>query len=302
MSMNTIKFSKITEKTTEQHNIEVIDIQRVKIYGKEYDMYFPCNLNIFITNKCQNSCNFCINKGYTNTDITDELYYKSLEGVCNELKGKKIEITMTGGEPTLNVERFVNTMQIVRKYGFHCRTVSTTAICLEKKYKGKSLCQYMIENSFTHNINISRMHWDDSKNEEVFQGRNITNKQLERLRVFFKLNNAELRLSCNLLKGYIDNFEKMLNFLDYYEEDTIMFREVVGGIIKLSDIVNFDNRFTYIETLRGIYYNVDVYKYKDYLVKYYTTNDNIDKNIISSLSLRNGILSKDFKTEIMAYD
>ena len=82
----------------------------------------------------------------------------------------------------------------------------------------------------------------------------------------------------------------------------MLLKKLFGGIIKLSDIVNFDNRFTYIETLRGIYYNVDVYKYKDYLVKYYTTNDNIDKNIISSLSLRNGILSKDFKTEIMAYD
>lgn len=76
-----------------------------------------------------------------------------------------------------------------------------------------------------------------------------------------------------------------------------MFREIVGGVIKLSDIVKFDDRFSYVETLNGIYYNVDIYLYKDYLIKYYKSK-RVDKNMISSLSLRNGVLMKDFKERI----
>ena len=63
----------------------------------------------------------------------------------------------------------------------------------------------------------------------------------------------------------------------------------------------FDDRFSYVETLKGIYYNVDIYVYKDYLIKYYKSK-RVDKNMISSLSLRNGILMKDFKEEIKDFN
>ena len=297
--MNTLKFSKLYNKTTEQHNLEVIDIKETKLFGKNVSMFYPCNLNIFITNICQNHCSFCINKDYSGTDIKDDLYYKALYETLEELKDKDIEITITGGEPSLNVERFVKTMQICRDYGVKCRTVSTTGLGLFREYKGKALCQHMVENGFIHNINISRMAYEEEKNRDIFQGnQNLTNQELERLRIFFKLNKAELRLSCNVLDKNVDNFEKILDFVEKYKKfDTVMFRELIGGTIKLSDIVEFDDRFSYVEMLKGIYYNVDVYMYKDYLIKYYKSNK-VDKNMISSLSLRNGVLMKDFKEEI----
>lgn len=113
--MNTLKFSKLCNKTTEQHNLEVIDIEETTLFGKKVSMFYPCNLNIFITNICQNHCSFCINKDYSGTDIKDDLYYKALCETLEELKDKDIEITITGGEPSLNVERFVKTMQICKE-------------------------------------------------------------------------------------------------------------------------------------------------------------------------------------------
>lgn len=83
--MNTIKFSKIKEKTTEQHNLEILDIKKVELFGKECEMYFPCNLNIFVTNKCQNKCAFCINKDYSNIDISDEKYYSTNRILYNNI-------------------------------------------------------------------------------------------------------------------------------------------------------------------------------------------------------------------------
>lgn len=298
--MNTIKFSKITNLLTERHNLEVLNISKENIFNNEVEIYHPCNLNIFTTNNCQNKCFFCINHKNRNTDISDEEYYNSLEKALKELSNKGFEITITGGEPTLNPERFVKTLELCKKYNFPCRTVSTTGLNLLKNYNNKPLCQHMVENDFTHNINISRMHWDEDKNLEILNGLNITNSNIKTLATFFKLNDAEMRISCNIIPGYIDTFEKMLNFVDYYRKinvDTVMFRELIGRATKSLDSVlelTQENGFDYLRTLDGFNYTVDVYRYKDMLVKHYKTKPNFDKSVIFSLALNNGTLKDNF--------
>lgn len=301
--MNTIKFSNIRQKTTEQHNLETAEIRNIELFGKQYKMYTPCNLNIFITNECQNHCDFCINKDYAGTDISDEEYHDALDRLLQNLKDLPIEITITGGEPTLNKERFVLTLAMCNNYNFKCRTVSTTGIQLMADTYGRPLCESMIVYHFIHNISISRMSIDDMKNDTILKGKNLSNDDIERLALFYRLRGAEMRLSCNLINGYMDSFDKMLNFVDFYRKlgiSTIMFRELAGCKNQplLKDVVHFNRKFQYLETLKGMYYNVDVYQYKDMLVKHYTNNTNIDKNILSSMSFRNGILQRDFKTVI----
>lgn len=302
--MNTIKFSDIKEQTTEQHNLEITDVSNETIFGKEIPIYHPCNLNLFVTNICQNQCDFCINMDYSNNDITDEQYFMALEKTLQELQGKGFEITITGGEPTINPTRFVKTLQLCKQYGFPCRTVSTTGYGLLTRHEGKPLCQYLIENDFVHNINISRMDIDQNKNDFVFGNKNISNADITKLAKFFYANDGEMRISCNLLEGYVDTFDKMLEFLSFYRKNdvkTIMFREIIGQNtqIKLKDIVDFDRRFSYITTLHSIFYQVDIYRYKDMLVKYYITKEIENAPFYSSFSLRNGILQDGFTGKII---
>ena len=63
--------------------------------------------------------------------------------------------------------------------------------------------------------------------------------------------------------------------------------------VKLKDI-NFDKRFKYITTLHGALYDVDVYMYKDFIVKHYMTKEKVEKNIIYSFSFKNGYLLDNF--------
>ena len=227
--MNTIKITKKTEISTEQHNLEVFKEKDINIFGKNINIYIPNNLSIFITNICNCKCSFCINNKYTNQDISDELYYKSLEKVLNELDPKYFEITITGGEPTLKKERFVKTIKICHKKGFKFRTISTNGLNLLSKYRGKELCEYMIENNTIHNINISRM--DINNNKEVMGIDSVSNKDIEKLARFFNMHDAEMRISCNLMKNHVDTLEKILEFVDYYQNlgvPTIMFRELIG--------------------------------------------------------------------------
>ena len=298
--MNTIKFSKINNLSTERHNLGILKIYEENIFNNNLKIYHPCNLNIFITNKCQNKCFFCINEKNSSNVICDKLYYKTLIEVLEELRDKNFEVTITGGEPTLNLERFVNTLILCNKYNFPCRTVSTTGLNLLKEYQQKPLCQHMIENNFIHNINISRMHWKEEKNKEILTGINITNRDIQKLAMFFKFNGAEMRISCNIIPNYIDNFEKMLSFVEYYRNkdvDTVMFRELVGNQhIPLKNILKLtpENGFIYLKTLNGFAYIVDIYQYKDMIVKHYISKPKVDTSIISSFMLNGGFFMDNF--------
>ena len=295
--MNTIKFTSEKELATEMHNLELIKIFDENIFGETFKIYHPCNLNIFISSICQNKCFFCINNKYSGTDISDEDYFKSLKLALQELQNKGFEITLTGGEPTLFPERFVKTMELCKDMDFPCRTVSTTGIGMFQLYNEVPVYQHLVENNFIHNINFSRMHYDEIRNKEILNGNNISNDDIEKLALFFKMHDAQMRISCNLIDGAIDDFEKILYFVDYYRNlglDSIMFRELQGMKgIQLSSIVDFKN-FEKLTTLDGAFYIVDVYKYKDMIVKYYQTKINIRNDVIYSFSLRNGILADNF--------
>ena len=304
--MNTIKFSKISNLTTEQHNLELIDIHEDKIFGESLKIYHPCNLNIFIGNICHNRCGFCINKN-VNPRIDDKTYYAALKKCLSELQGKHFEITITGGEPTLEKERLVEVMRLCKEYGFPCRTFSTTGRHIMTPYEGKLLCQHMIENNFINNINISRMDISEEGNKQIFIGDNLSNEEIEKLAVFFNLNDAQMRISCNLIEGHIDTFDRMLGFVDFYrkkEVETVMFRELVGvkNSIKLADIACFDERFSFIERLHGLIYDVDIYRYKDMLVKHYITKENIPTDVVFSMSFNEGILMDNFCGNVFKKD
>ena len=221
--MNTIKFAPYDDFVTEQHDVEHASVDTVKVSETEYRFYNPCNLNVFITNTCQNACDFCINKGQTDQfRMGDTTYYEDLENGLEKLSGVKLEATITGGEPTLLPRRLVETVRILVKHGVHERTVSTTGIGLLEKYEGKTVFQHLIENGYTHNISISRMAEDEWENDRIMMGekyssrqRNIGNDDLRRLATIAKANGVQLRTSTNLLSGFVDTYKKMLHFVDF---------------------------------------------------------------------------------------
>jgi len=299
--MNTLKFSKISEVTTEQHNQEVFREKKIKIFDKKINIYIPNNLSLFVTNVCNSNCFFCINSKYTNQDDNDLFYYKTLEETLDELSPDEFEITITGGEPTIKVERFVKTLKMCHKKGFHFRTISTNGLNLLKKYKGKELCEYMVENGAVHNINISRM--DIKDNKEIMGRDSLTNNDIEKLARFFYNHDAEMRISCNLINGYVDSMEKILEFVNHYQSlgvPTVMFRELVGvnNSIKMTDIFKPTKDFKKIDSIKAEVYDVEVYEYKDYLVKHYIQKE-CKGNSVKSTSLRSGILREGFDGDII---
>lgn len=304
--MNTIKFAPYNELITEQHNIETAQVEDHVVDGTAYKFYSPCNFNIFVTNACPNSCYFCINKNASEI-CSDKEYFDGLKKSLETLKNVDVEFTITGGEPTLNKERFVKTLKILKEYGIKERTISTTGFNLLESYDGKSLIQHLLENGFIHNISISRMSFDENRNNEIFGSKNISNEELSKLAYFAKMNDAELRVSTNLMDCSIRTYSDILKFVDDNASigiDTVLFRELVGvdSSIEISPffaMIKADKNFIYDTTLKGQFYDVDVYIYtsvttgKKYIVKCYQGKPG-DKNVVSSLSYNSGILRVGF--------
>ena len=320
--MNTIKFAPYDDFVTEQHDVEHASVDTVKVGETEYRFYNPCNLNVFITNTCQNACDFCINKGQTDQfRMSDTTYYEDLENDLEKLSGVKLEATITGGEPTLLPRRMVETVRILVKHGVHERTVSTTGIGLLEKYEGKTVFQHLIENGYTHNISISRMAEDEWENDRIMMGekyssrqRNIGNDDLRRLATIAKANGVQLRTSTNLLSGFVDTYKKMLHFVDFQYKNGIescLFRELEGKMQKMAapiawiaEAVRSSKDFAYIKTVHGMFYDIELYLYTShetgmtYIVKVYT-NHVVDADVIGSLSFNHGIIRKGFHGEAL---
>jgi len=320
--VNTIKFAPYDDFVTEQHDVEHASVDTVKVGETEYRFYNPCNLNVFITNTCQNACDFCINKGQTDQfRMSDTTYYEDLENGLEKLSGVKLEATITGGEPTLLPRRLVETVRILVKHGVHERTVSTTGIGLLEKYEGKTVFQHLIENGYTHNISISRMAEDEWENDRIMMGekyssrqRNIGNDDLRRLATIAKANGVQLRTSTNLLSGFVDTYKKMLHFVDFQYKNGIescLFRELEGKIQKMAapiawiaEAVRSSKDFAYIKTVHGMFYDIELYLYTShetgmtYIVKVYT-NHVVDADVIGSLSFNHGIIRKGFHGEAL---
>ena len=136
-------------------------------------------------------------------------------------------------------------------------------------------------------------------------GTNITNDLIKRIFMYGKINNMDIRLSCNLLANSVKDLDSILNFVNFYENmgvDTIMFRELINienkiTIDKIFNEIKKDSRFIHLDTLDGMYYIVDIYRYKDKLVKCYKEKNNNIKNVIREfVYYPDGILNNGFNT------
>ena len=309
--MNTIKFAPYNDFVTEQHDVENASAYEANVFGFSGKFYNPCNLNVFIQNKCQNDCEFCINKRNDRTDIDNELYFKNLETILEGMKSVHLEATITGGEPTLNPTRMVETIRMLRKFGVKERTVSTTGIGLMNLYENKPVLQHLIDNDYVHNISISRMDITDTENANVLNGKNITNEELARIAFYAKVNGVQLRTSTNIIENHIDSLEKILNFVDFQYTnniDSCLFREVIAkdfiSIAPFQEQIRNDKNFVFDKVIHGMFYDIIVYIYKspvtnqEYIVKCYQTNV-IDKTVIGTLSYNQGKLRTGFNGEVL---
>lgn len=203
---------------------------------------------------CNARCKFCyideetLNSNPLTFDIDKyELILK--EFVDKDIKVNKL--SFTGGEPTLNLDLLERLMRMTIEYLPHVYiTVNTN---------GKKLLEFMDNEYFVENTNslsLSRHHYDDKLNNEIFGMKTIPNDILKEVKLKDKYNS--FHMNCNIIKGYIDNEEEIYKFLEFSSEtgiNSVGFSALMGvndfcdeNVIDFKNMNLINDRFNLIKT------------------------------------------------------
>lgn len=263
--------------------------------GKNYLVYNNVNLSVFVGDKCNGSCDFCVAQlryfqdgvDYIKPAIKDDSdYFNRLRYVLKTTKPLNPSISLTGGEPTIS-PRLPGIIQILKEYDVRKRTITTNGAGLMLNIKGSNdtIMDRLIDYELAY-LNMSRAHYDEEKNQRLMKLENpaFSNKQLEEVVAIANTNGIRPRLSCVLLDGEIDSIKEMKKYMDWAESigvDNVVFRQLMkfdentvkSGIIpeycKLHAIdlipiweaIDSDKEFVFEAQVLGYYYYVEIYKY-----------------------------------------
>lgn len=170
-----------------------------KKYSKISDGF---NLYIDIATACNASCPFCI--APTVGRKNGPGYFSGLQYALDMTKEISGTVQIVGGEPMIS-KRLLPTLEAVRNRNFRRSVINTNGTFINLE-----VAQQLRDN-LTH-INISRHHYDEQNNQTIMNLRpELSNQQLSN--VLKLLKGSQIRLQCNLIKGEIDNAEKMMHYM-----------------------------------------------------------------------------------------
>lgn len=180
---------------------------KLEIKGKEYEIKpyacSPCDefpFYINITNLCNAKCEFCSNA--CNKDL-GKLDLDDLKDILDKVSSKVSRFSVSGGETLINPKDLEELFKLLHKYDRRI-TMNTNGSFLLKNID--MLNKYPNIES----VQLSRHHYEDEKNNEVFKIDTLTFDDLKKVKL-----NADLRINCLLIKGYIDSYEEIVKFLEH---------------------------------------------------------------------------------------
>lgn len=163
-------------------------------------------INLYVRTKfCNASCKFC-------TYASDAQKYSSnkLKEILEELvpKIKIRKFAISGGEPTLYWDNFINIVDHWREY------TPTSELSLNTDgFRWEKLFTDPVYKDFDY-IQLSRHHYNDEINDEIFGCKTPTSEQIK-WAAGLQTSPHQIQFRCNLIKGYIDNRDEVFNYLKW---------------------------------------------------------------------------------------
>ena len=168
-------------------------------------------LYIKLTDFCNADCLFCANgnsKDFGNID------FKKLEFVISYLKEKKLlhGISITGGEPMLNPDKMNDLLSLIFKIDPKMEVaISTNGFNLDK-FVG------MDHVNDLESIHISRHHYDDMVNQEIFSSDSVASFEDIMLLQDSLVDKKIININTLVMKGYIEDLVHIKMMLDHVGE------------------------------------------------------------------------------------
>lgn len=254
------------------------------------------NIFIQVTNKCNANCDFCIYHSNCEKTFDVEKLGKILYKISSRKDIDIGKLNFTGGEPTLDRVLFNEIVDSCEKNLDLSRKPEVTL-----NTNGLNLMQVLKYENFLDSIGLSHHHYNDDKNFEIFNSIKVaTNEEIAEFVKNLKKKEI-LQLRCNLIKGYIDSYEQIINYMNtaidldvhdcgfvtltpnnqYCIEHQIDFKSLISinkDLIKVNSWNRVDNQnfdCNYCECANYIYSNEEGNMCKFYS-RLFCRNDNIE--------------------------
>jgi molybdenum cofactor biosynthesis enzyme MoaA len=168
---------------------------------------------------CNARCPFCISKMTPAEGITPsapEINWRNFDRAC--LLAKQCGVTtvmLTGkGEPTLYPEQISEYLDRLERHSFPIVELQTNGIAIAKNLEEyKKHLKFWYQMGLT-TVSISVAHYSAAKNREIYLADKEEYPSLTNLVIMLHEIGFSVRLSCVLIRGYIDNENELSSLIE----------------------------------------------------------------------------------------
>ncbi len=180
------------------------------------------NLSIIVPGSCNAKCAFCF---WKEVPVCDG-YLNILDGVLGNAPSGEFSLSLTGGEPTIS-SMYFDILQLVTKHKNRFTKVVLTT-------NGFNLNPMSIYNVVDH-VNISRHHYDDTENDNIFRctGGTGVSCTVNLRQQCFLLNRHAIDVTLNCVLGSLRDADDVIKFIEYAKDvgaSAIAFRKPAGTL------------------------------------------------------------------------
>lgn len=176
------------------------------------------------TAACNARCPYCISKmtgkelGMKEPDVN----WRNFEKACRLAQVNNVStVLLTGkGEPTLFPEQLTKFLEQMKKFEFPLIELQTNALVFGREFEK---CKEHLEQWYKLGLNtiaISVTHYKKEKNKEIFTP---NSEYIDLEDVIKKLHDLgySIRLSCMMMKDYIDTIEEVKNLAEFCKKNKV---------------------------------------------------------------------------------
>ena len=168
------------------------------------------NLYLDISKACNAKCPFCIAPTLGRKDGSE--YFSGLSYSLDLTQSVYGSVQVVGGEPLIS-PRISRTLSAIGDRAFHRVVINTNGSRLSE-----SMARSMADVRVTH-VNISRHHYNEAVNQEIMKIHPaVSNEDVRSAASSLHKLGIDVRLNCNILKGYIDSLGSIVSYLRWASE------------------------------------------------------------------------------------
>jgi pyruvate-formate lyase-activating enzyme len=199
------------------------------LFGQDRKPVCKPYVNLYVRFKgCNAKCDFC-----EFIDTAQKFDFDKYVEIIRELDTKLNinKINFTGGEPTLNFAHFEKVFYttITNESDPNILyTLNTNGYNLKKVFDNRMMLNRIKD------ISLSRHHYDDDINNEIFKTKVISSDEIREL-LNKQMKKDHINLTCNLIKGYIDSKEEIHKYIEHAADLDIHYM----GLVSLMPINDF---------------------------------------------------------------